>query len=261
MRKKTVALYLNKLFNLLFLLTFSPLLSADSISFGVFHAPPWGMEKNGSVQGITIDHIRAITDSAGLEAEFSVVPYPRMIKQLEQGNIDCAIATRHTSSSKNVIYLASLYELDVSVISRKEDKYTSDQHLSSAKKNPVVGFANGTEHFHPKLFNSNKTSLQLVKGHAQAPIMLTRKRVDAFVGVERLLLHELRQSNLLDDVYFPGYRVNKLQMWLQCSEHSESAQKLSARLLSAIKTLKDNGTIIDIVDQWIPKLNLGEETP
>lgn len=231
---------------------------AESVKFGVFLAPPWGIEHEGEVSGITVDHIKVLTSAAGLDAQFRVVPYPRMIQQLDRGDIDCVIASQHPGSSNTVAHLSSLYPLNVSVISRKDKKFTTDQQLLSTPAKSVVGFSNGTGHFHSELFNSDKIILQLVKGHAKAPIMLSRHRVDAFVGIERLLLYELRKSDSLDSMYFPGYTVNQLQMWLQCSKKSKNFAVYAPKLLAAAKLLKENEVINDIVDQWIPKLTLDE---
>lgn len=231
---------------------------AESVTFGVFLAPPWGMEHEGEVRGITVDHIKVITSAAGLDVKLSVAPYLRMIKQLEYGEIDCIIADTHPDSSEAVAYLSSLYSLNVSVVSRKDKKFKTDQQLMSTPAKSVVGFANGTGHYHSVLFNSKQVDLQLVRGHAQAPLMLSRKRVDAFVGIERLLLYELRQSNALNQMYFPGYKVNQLQMWLQCSKNSRNFTQYAPKLIAAAELLKKNKVITDIVDQWIPKLTLEE---
>ncbi len=231
---------------------------AETIRFGVFSAPPWGMETEGGINGITVDQIKAIVDHAGFDMQISFSPYPRMIKQLNEGVIDCAIATINPSTDESVVYLSALYNLDIAVISRRDNRLKSDEELLSLTENPVVGFANGTGHFHPKLYQNRNAVKQLLVGHHQGPIMLSKSRIDAFVGIEKLLLYEIRRSGLLDQIYFPGYQVSKVTMWLQCSNKSEGFYHYESKLRDAAKWLKSQSVYTAILDRWIPPLRKDE---
>lgn len=232
--------------------------SAQTLTFGVFSAPPWGQHTATGVTGITVDHIEAILERAGYDLAISFTPYPRMMKELHKGEIDCVIATKNPRSEGKVNYLSALYTLDVSVVSHKDQAYISDEALFTKASPAVVGFANGTGHFYSPLYHSEQLDVQLLAGHSQAPGMLAKRRIDAFVGIERLLLFELRKAGVVGEMYFPGYRVNKLDMWLQCSRHAAHIAEYGPKLRKAAQTLKEEKRFSEILNTWIPELQAKE---
>lgn len=230
-------------------------LQAQTITFGIPAFAPWSMVVNGEVVGINVDQSKLVADHAGLDLVIAYSPYKRMRKQLLQGEIDCVISTKNPKLKDKTIAIQELYQLDVTVISRKNEGVNSYEELIAKNQGITIGFAHGTAHFHADLYNDSTVNKLIIQKQSQGPSMILRNRIDAFVGIEKTMLYELRKQGLLDKVSFPGYKVNTLPVLLYCSKQSDVANKYREALYDASTELLRKDEFKKIIDHWIAPLS------
>jgi polar amino acid transport system substrate-binding protein len=224
---------------------------APHILFGIIGFEPWGIKKDNKITGIFWDQSQAIINEIGYTGEPSYAPYSRIIKQLREGSIDCAIFTKNDSESKYYHFVSYLFDLDATVISRKGISIDSYDDFLNNEKIKTVGFPNGGETFFPTLYNNPTVKKQIVPTQKQGPAMIKRGRIDAFVGIKSTLIYEVDKQGLKEDINFTGYTVKTLPVWLQCSKKSLLTQEELMTLAKAVEKLKSNNSFLKIVSHWL----------
>lgn len=225
---------------------------ATEVKFGVFNFRPWGMQVENEVTGMIWDQALAIFKSSDHSISAVISSYPRMIKSLKTGELDCAIITKNNKNSDTLDFVSHVHDLEVIVISKvgvKVDRY-SDFIFPDRKA--IVGFANGTAHLYPQLYNDPRITAHIVPKMKQGPLMLSRERIDFFVGVSASLLYEIRKTQLFEKINYPGFLVTTLEVWLQCSKKSSLTEIDYQQLRTKITQLKIKNTFTRIINKWIP---------
>jgi ABC-type amino acid transport substrate-binding protein len=220
---------------------------SEQLKLGIFKFSPWGMSKNNKIDGIIWEYYQAILKEADLKAEITLIPYPRMIKQLVEGKLDCAIFTKNFEPFQNIAYL---FDLTAVAISRKGTVINDYDDFKDKSKIKSVGFANGTNRIFPKLFNDPEIPHHILPSLHQAPQMLARKRIDAVIGMKHTMLYEFKQQKLMDIFNTPWYEIKKIPVWLQCSKHIKINPATIARLKSAALKIKAQGLFEQINKKW-----------
>jgi len=219
-------------------------LRAQQLRLGIFKFAPWGVSEGNKISGIIWEYYQAMLKDANLDANITLLPYPRMIKQLIDGKLDCAIFTKNLEPFQDIAYL---YDLTTVAISRKGTHITKYDDF----KNKSVGFANGTNRIYPKLFNDPEIPHHILPSLHQAPQMLARKRVDIVIGMKYTMLYEFRQQELMNITNIPWYEIKKVPVWLQCGNQIEVNSATITRLKAAALKLKANGLFEEIIKKWL----------
>ncbi|MEM5530080.1 transporter substrate-binding domain-containing protein [Gammaproteobacteria bacterium AS21] len=225
------------------------LVFAEKLKLGIFKFSPWGMSENNEIRGIIWEYYQAILKEADLEADITLVPYPRMIKKLVDGTLDCAIFTKNFEPFQNIVYL---YDLTAVAMSRKGTVISSYDDFSDKNKIKSVGFANGTDRIFPRLFNDTEIAHHIFPSLLQAPQMLARKRVDVVIGMKYTMLYEFKRQQLLDIVQIPWYEIRKVPVWFQCSNHIKISPATIERFKVAALKIKADGVFEEIAKKWLP---------
>jgi ABC-type amino acid transport substrate-binding protein len=232
--------------------TYASASPTSNIRFGIIGFAPWGMKENHKVTGVFWDQAKAILNEVQLQGSPAYAAYPRIIKQLKEGHVDCSIFTKNILNDKYYHFVSYLYDLNVTVISRKGLIINSYDDFFDDENIKVVGFPNGGENFFPTLFADPFVKKQILPSQEQGPAMIQRGRIDAFIGIEKTLIYEVDKQGLKGSISFTGYNVSALPVWLQCSKKSSLTQQDLDTLKHAVEKLKSQNAFQKIIQLWLP---------
>lgn len=243
--------YFKYFFYACFFAALSSLAKSAPLKVGIIGDAKWGLNNENPVTGIMREQSNTILKMANLNATHSYAPYPRLLKQLKYGEIDCAILAIDSRNTSANILISYLYDIKAVVITRKDLKYRSYGDFYNKRKIKVVGFPNGGSYLYPKLFNDPRVEKRIIPSHKQAPLMLARKRIDAFIGMQYAIRYEVHRNKLNSVLSVPGRVVDSLPIWLQCSKKSMVSKALQQRLKKAVITVKSLNSLQNIIDKWM----------
>ena len=223
-----------------------------ALKIGVIGTSTWGGAKNNPITGIILEQSKGILRMANINATYSYGLYPRILKQMERGFIDCAILPKAPADQKIHLMISHLYDVDIIALSRK-GTVIKEYHdfLHSVMTNNRVGFPNGGQYLFPKLFKDPRVKKQIIPSQQQGPLMLVRGRIDTFIGMKYSLLYGINRDKLLGKTNYPGYPIQRLEVWLQCSNKSQLAIDYQERLQGAVRTVKSLKAFQTITDKWM----------
>ncbi|MGM0564733.1 MAG: substrate-binding periplasmic protein [Pseudomonadota bacterium] len=73
-----------------------PPVEYKSLNCGTNEFPPFGYERNGQAQGVEVDLAREIGRRLGIDISVDIYPWPRLLKMIENGQLDCMFAAFYT---------------------------------------------------------------------------------------------------------------------------------------------------------------------
>lgn len=224
---------------------------AEPLNFGIFKIEPWGMLTQEGVTGINWQQTQAILTKTSLTAQPVLSNYPRMIKQLKAGKTQCAIFTVSPGSAKQFNRIVFLYDLTVVAISRKGIEINEIKDLKNRNIIKTIGFANGTDKAFQEIFYDPDITRHVIPSPAQAPLLLARKRIDAFIGIKQTMLYAINKADAADFISYPWYEIKKLSVWLQCSKKAKLTTIELDELKKAAIESRDSGELDRIIKKWI----------
>jgi ABC-type amino acid transport substrate-binding protein len=253
MRLINIALYrvFFKALIIILLIPVSQTSYAETLKFGVFKIEPWGILIDGNISGINWQQAQIILSKTSFTAQPILSNYPRMIKQLAAGKTHCSIFTINPDSAENFNMVAFLYDLTVVAISRKGIEINSMNDLKNRKIIKTIGFANGTDKAFQEVFYDPSINSHVIPSPAQGPLLLAKKRIDAFIGIKRTMLYAVDKANAAPFISYPWYEIKKLPVWLQCSKKSNLTKVELEELKKAAIESRDNGELDEIIKKWI----------
>lgn len=221
------------------------------LTVGIIGISKWGAANDNPITGIMREQSHVIFRMANINATHSYALYPRLLRQLERGFIDCAILTKNPGKSQNYLMISHLYDVDIIALSRKGtaiNRYVDFQDPNIIKR---VGFPNGGRYLFPKLYSDTSVKKQIIPSQQQGPLMLVKGRIDTFIGMKYSLLYGINRDKLLGKTNYPGYPIQRLEVWLQCSKKSAMALRYQARLKTAVNTVKSLKVFQTIINKWM----------
>jgi len=224
----------------------------EILKFGIFNIEPWGQLSKDEITGINWEQGQAIFNKAKLAAVPVISNYPRMIKQITEGKTDCSIFTVSPKLIENYHQLVYLYDLTVVAISRKGIEIKSLNDLKDEKKIKTLGFANGTDIAFQELFYDPDINTHIIPSPAHAPLLLAKKRIDAFIGIKRTMSYAVKKAKAADFISYPWYELKTLAVWLQCSKKTNLTKTQFNELIKSAVELRDSGKLDKIITKWIP---------
>lgn len=165
---------------LVFVLTIgqNQLFAADFVRFSTMDLLPWGYSDNkGNPTGIYSDIAAEIAREAGISYTNRIVPYRRMIAELETGKADVIMLFPNEMLKESAISIAPLYALKNVVIGLKGAHFQSLEDLYGKTVAQVRG-----ANYDNNLTENASVEKYLTKNYDQAIKMLFARRVDAIAG-------------------------------------------------------------------------------
>jgi len=207
----------------------------------MFDLAPWAMSDGTQSRGIIPLIIEEMERELGSTITTTVVPYPRMIKMLEAGDVDFAIFFQSGMSREIADPLHVFYLIRTSIIVPGEtDTPAPGGKIRIASARGVV-FDDG--------FDTSDRFAKIFSNHHEHSVqLLVQGRVDGIAGPEQQLLGLLKKAR-------PGtpYRVlrviNTNRVTLQYSKQSKHPGMKSA-VQRAAETVRANGTLDRLLEKF-----------
>jgi len=240
-------------------------LAADNVyakqpmKVGIIGATKWGRVNDNPITGIMREQSNAIFRMANIYAVHSYARYPRLVKQVERGSVDCAILSKNTDEQQNNLMISHLYNVEVIALNRQGTDINKYEDFYNKKRIKIVGFPNGGKYLFPELYQDTKVKKLIIPTQQQGAAMLVKGRIDSFVGMKYSLLYGINRDQLLGKTNYPGYPVHSLEIWLQCSKKSKLANQHFERLQLAVQRVKSMQAFQTIINKWMSFLFINHE--
>lgn len=234
-----------RLFSLLIWVVFLPVSSgsaqAANLRAAMFDLAPWAMSDGTKSRGIIPLIVDEMEHELGTTITTTVVPYPRMIKMLEAGDVDFAIFFQSGMSREIADPLHVFYLIRTSIIVPSD---TSDPALGSKMR---IASARGV--VFDDGFDTSDRFVKIFSNHHEHSVqLLVQGRVDGIAGPEQQLLGLLNQAR--PGTPFRVLRViNTNRVTLQYSKQSKHPEMRDA-VQKAAEAVRQNGTLDRLLEMF-----------
>lgn len=222
--------------------------TSDTVRFATMELTPYGMiAKDGTTSGYLYEVSNLILKTAGFPPRNTILPIKRVIKGLMIGDFDCSIFAETPFAKENFRLLEKIgKKLKVGVLPAKGIKLHSYEDLRDMKIAVPLGIS-----LSPK-FDSDKELIKISSSdYFQAVKMLSKGRMNAIAGALDSLRYSARQIDLdPDQIFDQAFLFLDLDMWLTCPNKNLAPESIE-RLRSAVRKLRKNGKILDIIDRYL----------
>jgi ABC-type amino acid transport substrate-binding protein len=248
-------LYLLKFFpTRLYLLLFIQVISLNcsaspnTLKASIFDIAPWGYrDSKNNIIGIERDILTAISDDIGEHIKIKLVPYKRMMRNLETGDSDFSIFFRSSASEKVGEPLVKWGSLDIIVIALKGHNILNYEDL----KNHRIAVRLGG-HFGKKFDEDENLKKITCSNYATGIEQLKARNVTAIVGTAATLYYEFKKQGISVESLNSPYYLTKKEDWLHFSKKSKR-QYIKPILVKSVKKLIKNGTFERLYLNYLPK--------
>lgn len=232
---------------LLFLLIAAPVSKAETLEASIFDIAPWGyLDENGKVAGIEYDVIKAIAKEMNEDIKIKLVPYKRMIIDVQTGVSDFAIFYRSKKSEAVAEPIVPWGKLDIAVIGKKGTIIKTYDDLYGK----MIGVRLGG-YFDPKFDADQKLKKIDVENYAHGIRLLRANRLDAVIGTAATLYYELKKQGVAYEELEKPFIITSTADWLHFSRKSKRVEK-KERLVQAVNKLVKNGTFERLFASYLP---------
>jgi ABC-type amino acid transport substrate-binding protein len=219
--------------------------TAEELRIDTIQMPPFGfVTKDGQNTGLLYDISNRIAEETGLPYTNQIVPFARMVGELERGDADFSMFYRSTKNDQITIPVAALVPIKNIVIGVKGTQFDSLESLHGK----LVARVRGARY--DEAFNQDDAIQKFdTIDYAQGITMLMNKRVDACIGPEIGLLFTAKQLGYAREDFGEPLVLNTKDLWVQYSKAAADDEKIAA-LKAAIDKLMQDGTIQALVDKY-----------
>jgi len=162
------------------------------VSFSISSIKPWGMNINGTNQGILIEFLHALERETGLPYRASLRPYARVFQDLYSGKTDMGFVFDSPDVIKRAIRIGTVMKTTVSIVGPAG---STPYRAMTDLKGLSVGVMRGSEY--GQEFDSFKDYTEVrVNTIRQGVSMLLAGRLDAMVSTSHTLQWGMRTMNV-----------------------------------------------------------------
>lgn len=210
---------------------------------------PYCALKDGSIQGMSVDIVKAAFAATDTAIELRSYPYPRCMQMARKGElVACFNTTPNARITANYLLPKTpLFSDDILLWARaSEPAPVADLNLLAGKKIAVtIGYEYGNS------FDSNQHLVRVpVRKDLYGFLMLQRQRVDYSVAFRGTTEQLFREHPELVGQFVPVATVHQAQLFLSFSRHNRDAPALLERFETGMQLIHDNGRYGQITQQW-----------
>ncbi|NQV98797.1 MAG: transporter substrate-binding domain-containing protein [Rhodospirillales bacterium] len=213
---------------------------------GIFTIPPWGLKSDdGTLGGITVDMLDAIGRHAGILFAHSYLPFKRMIRSMETGDVEISAFYRDPEMDANLVTpTVFIHDDNVIVIGLKGTDIRAYEDLTGKS----IALPRGA-HYLPKFDADTSIAKVYTHGHDQSVNLLLRKRVAAVAGSGRAIAVNLKDQGVAPSEMGEAYFLARHEVWVHVSgKHID--ERLKARIISSVNQLKLEGVFEAILGKY-----------
>lgn len=231
-----------------FLIMLIPLCSFSALKASIFNIKPWGyLDSKGKAAGIDAEIVHAISKEMGVPIKIDLVPYKRMMHQLQHGQTDFAIFFKSEKSKLVAKPLIKWGELDIIIVGRKNIKIKQYSDLSNKRIAVRLG-----GYFHPKFDNDQSLRKQSFENYEDGIIALKKNKIDLIIGTAATLFYEFEKNGIRIEELNAPYFIGVKEDWLHFSRKSDHLKK-QADIKKAVNKLLSKGVFSQIFSKYLPK--------
>jgi len=243
-------MYRNILLALLFVIATANALAAG-LKVGVSgDYPPLVYRQDGRIVGIEADNAKAIGDVLGQEMHLVEMPFEELIPALQAGKIDVIMAGLSVTPerSKKVTFTEPYMEIGQMAILSTNKVGQFSQPWSIYQEGVRIGVEPGTT---GSAFAEEKLTdarISFYANSAEAFAALRRDEIDLYIHDAPTSWQLATSPNNSDLISLYKPLTNEQLAWAVRKDDLALAEALN----SALRTLKNNGTLRYIFSRWIP---------
>jgi len=241
------------------LLLWSLLLEAEAneLTVGLKPVTPFSFyNKEGELAGLDIEFVNAIAKQANLTIEYEDMPWKRVLKSVETGEVDLTVGASFSEERDKYAYFSIPYREEIVhlIIKRGMNRLFQLNSLTDLFNGKYIigiedGYYYGSE-FEALRHNARfRSRMNEVIDLNQNVNMLLKSRIDGFLAEPEPLKHFLDQHGLYNQFEVHPFIINRNDVALMLSRKSVSRAQVDA-INQAIKALISNGELKKIVDKW-----------
>jgi len=220
---------------------YSRLTCAAPVVFANSLIKPWGMEIDGTAQGLLVDVQYALSLETGLEHQVQLQPYSRVIHSIYSGDVDMAMLFDAQADLSRIIKIAPVAESPVIIVGRAGIKALSSIDQLNGK---LVGHMRGSK-YGPIFDDATHFRKIPINAMPQALAMLIRGRIDAMAGVDLTFFWAIKQKRFPPSRFTPLLEISRPTVSLYISKKS-SRLELIPIYRDAMQELHRSGVIEEI---------------
>jgi polar amino acid transport system substrate-binding protein len=208
--------------------------------------------KDGKIQGMSVDIVRAAFAASGTQVELLPYPYARCMQMTLKGLLSACFNTTPNERIRRDYLLPDtpLFSNDIVLWARREQAVPLDdlRALSGRKVAVTIGYEYGST------FDNLQTFQRVpVRKDLNGFLMLQHGRVDysiAWRGTAEQLFHDTPE---LQGQFAPVSTVRRAALYLSFSRNQAQASWLLKRFDEGMRIIQANGRYRQIVEQWQPR--------
>lgn len=210
---------------------------------------PYCALKDGTIQGMSVDIVKAAFAAADTAIELRSYPYPRCMQMAGKGELVACFNTAPNAriAANYLLPQTPLFSDDILLWARAtEPTPVTDLNLLSGKKIAVtIGYEYGRN------FDSNQQVVRVpVRKDLYGFLMLQRQRVDYSVAYRGTAEQLFREHPELAGQFTAVATVDRPQLFLSFSRQNRNAPALIERFETGMQLIHDNGRYKQIIQQW-----------
>lgn len=218
---------------------------AESLKFATIQLPPFGYIENDRNDGIFFELSNEIAKAAGYECKNVILPYARVIKEIEMGEIDCTIILPNEAMDAHAVRVSAIMTLENIIFGMKGLQIDSLASLHGK----MVATVRGAE-YSDSFSQDDQIEKVLTDSYEQSIKILVNHRVDAIIGPKTGLFYTLKKMGLSTDRFSRPYVVNTKETYFHLSKRKATESMISS-FQTAIDKLKKEGVIDRIYDKFV----------
>lgn len=233
--------------------------AAETLTIAGDFYPPYTMDAASAQPGAMVELAKAILEPAGYRIDYRVMPWTRVLKDVQDGKLNAAVAADHDSSPELAFPDCSQGHYRLAYLTRKDDPWTYAG--TDSLRATVVGYAADYTYGKDSQGGDLDAAFKALppdKGHVikgDKPLetgvaMLSRKRISVIFDGEEVLVATLRGLKL-DPAGFrlvgdvgPGY-----PMYIAFTPNDQG-RRLAALVAKGTAELRASGGLKAILDRY-----------
>jgi ABC-type amino acid transport substrate-binding protein len=219
---------------------------SEELSIATIQVAPFGFfTEDEKSTGLLYDMANLIAEAAGFSYVNRIVPFARMIAELESGESDFSIFFLSKKNEKAALQVAPLFPIENVILGLKGTTIKSLEELHGK----TVAIVRGARY--DDAFDADTAIIKYeTKDYHHSVRMVIHKRLEAMIGPKIGLLFTAKQMGSSADSFGEPLVLNTKDAWLQFSRKKADKKKMDRLKAASEQLLKDN-TISGLIDKYV----------
>lgn len=222
----------------------------DSIRIHLGAEDSWPPYSDEQGQGISTNLIKAAFAKSGLSPSFQVLPYARVLHDLESGKIDGGYNVTRQASTEDKYLFGEEPLLTVEAYwFFRPDTFTSIKRIEDIPPTFRVGVIRDYEYGDIYEHHRHRFTEVRVTQQSQIIRMLKQGRIDAAVMFDQEAKHAIKRLQWKEDIFDKRFLNHRGDVYLAFSHKSPRARWLAQQLDKGLQELKATGEYDQLVGE------------